>query len=174
MDVVRLHLLALLGAYGMIVFNFNVLAQPAQEFGSRVPDRDGILLWRSLHESQVGRLAVVVDDAPSNEMLEHWLKLNQIKAVMYEIIGTTEPKVKAEIVARIMAASGSRGMYLDTDPATVSNTMKEGLPSILVCQPFVIRQEWSSPKQMRSWDTLVTEVEQQALARSEKNWGEFD
>lgn len=117
---------------------------------------------------------MVVDDAPSNEMLEHWLKLNQIKAVMYEIIGTREPKVKAEVVARIMAASGSRGMYLDTDPETVANTMKDGLSSLLVCQPFVVRQEWASPKQMRSWDTLVTEVEQQALARSEKNWGEFD
>ena len=175
MDVVWLHLLALLGAYGtVIVFNFDVLARPGEELGARVPDPEGMYLWRTLHETTIGQMGVIMSaELNDTTMLETWLKINGVKAIMYDVIGTREPKVNAESVARILAAAGGRSMYFDTDPATVSETYASGIPSLLVCQPFVVRPEWSTQKKMRGWDTLVEEIDRQALAKSEKNWREL-
>lgn len=156
----------------MIIFNFNVLAQPAKEFGARVPDRDGFMLWRSLHESQIGRLGIVVDECPSNEVLESWLKINNVKAAIYDVLNSSDPTLKAEKVSRMMAVAGASGLYIDTDPATVAEMMKEGVTSMLFCQPFIVRNEWASPKKKKEWDTLVAEVDAQKLAWSERNWGE--
>jgi hypothetical protein len=172
----RLCLLAFLGAYGlMIVFNFDVLARPGKELGARVPDPEGMYLWRTLHETTIGQMAVIMSEAMDDTtMLETWLKINGVKAIMYDVVGTREPKVNAEQVARILAAAGGRSMYFDTDPATVSETYASGIPSLLVCQPFVVRPEWSTEKKMRGWDSLVEEIDRQALAKSEKNWRELE
>lgn len=176
MDVVWLHLLAFLGAYGvMIVFNFDVLARPGVELGARVPDPEGMYLWRTLHETTIGQMAVIMsEDITDTMLLETWLKINGVKAIMYEVVGTREPKVNAEKVARILAAAGGRSMYFDTDPLTVSETYASGIPSLLVCQPHVVRPEWSAEKKMRGWDSLVEEIDRQALAKSEKNWREME
>lgn len=176
MDVVWLHLMAFLGAYGlMIVFNFDVLARPHVELGARVPDPEGMYLWRTLHETTIGQMGIVVtEDIDNTDLLESWLKINGVKAIMYDILGTREPKVCAESVARILAAAGGRKMYFDTDPNTISATYGMGIPSYLVCQPYVVRPEWGAEKTMKGWDTLVEEIDRQAIARSEKNWRELE
>ena len=159
----------------MILFNFNVIARDGAELGARLPDPDGMYLWRTLHEASVGRVGLVVTGEVSNtDILETWLKINGAKAVMYDVLGTTEPKVCAEKIARIISASGGRSMYLDIDPATVSETFAMGIPSMLVCQPYVVRPGWSSQRSMRGWESLVEEIDKQKLARSEKNWGEME
>ena len=157
----------------MILFNLNVLARPNDNFGARVPDPDGMNMWRSLYESSIGRTAVVVDEDVDKDLLETWLKINQIKAVVYETVGTSEPKVKAEIVQRMLTAAGGRSMYLDVDAATIAHTLRMGIPSMLVCLPYTIRPEWTAEKQIRGWDSLVEEIDRQALARSEKKWGDI-
>lgn len=159
----------------MIVFNFDVLARPHVELGARVPDPEGIYLWRTLHEATIGQMGIVVtEDLPDTKLLEAWLKMNNVKAIMYDVLGTREPKLCAESVARILSAAGGRGMYFDVDPATISNTYASGIPSLLVCQPHVVRPEWSSEKKMRGWDSLVEEIDRQVLAKSEKNWRELE
>lgn len=159
----------------MIVFNFDVLARPNVEFGARVPDPEGMYLWRTLHEATVGQMGVVVtEDIPDNKVLEAWLKINGIKAIMYDVLGTREPRMCAESVARILAAAGGRSMYFDTHAPTIAETYSAGIPSLLVCQPFVVRPEWSTQKVMRGWDSLVEEIDRQAIARSEKNWRELE
>lgn len=159
----------------MIVFNFDVLARPNAELGSRVPDPEGLYLWRTLHETTIGQMGIVVTETLNDTtVLEAWLKMNSIKAIMYDVLGTREPKMCAESVSRILAAAGGRSMYFDTDPATISETYAAGIPSLLVCQPYVVRPEWSTQKIMRGWDSLVEEIDKQSLARSEKNWRELD
>jgi hypothetical protein len=159
----------------VIVFNFDVLARPSAELGSRVPDPEGLYLWRTLHESTIGQMGIVVTEAITDtSLLEAWLKMNSIKAIMYDVLGTREPKVCAESVARILSAAGGRSMYFDTDPATISETYASGIPSLLVCQPYVVRPEWSTQKVMRGWDSLVEEIDKQTLAKSEKNWRELE
>lgn len=158
----------------MIVFNFDVLARPHPEFGSRVPDPEGLYMWRALYEASVGRMAVVVSGEANNDTLETWLKLNQVKASTYDIFGTSEPGLCAEKVARLLAAAGGRSMYFDVNPATVAHTMKLGVFSSLVCPPYVVRPEWSTEKVMRDWESLTQEIDRQALMRSEKQWGDIE
>lgn len=158
----------------MILFNFDVLARPHEELGARVPDPEGMYLWRSLFEASVGRLGVLYSGDPDTVMMENWLKINQVKAIMYDVTGTTEPKVCAEKAAAILAASGGRSMYFDINPYVVKEAYALGIPSMLVCQPFVIRPEWVSTKQMKGWDILTEEIDKQAIARAEKKWGDLD
>jgi len=158
----------------VIVFNFDVIARPHPEFGSRVPDPEGVYLWRAMYEASIGRMAVVVSGHVLDETLESWLKMNQVKASMYDVLDTSEPKVCAEKVARIMSAAGGRSMYFDVNPETVSHTMKLGIHSSLVCPPYVVRPEWSAEKVMRDWESLTQEIDRQALMKSEKQWGEIE
>lgn len=156
----------------MILFNFDVLARPNKDFGARIPDPDGILLWRAMHEQTLGRVAVTAGMAPSKELVEHWLKINQIKASSYDLVDSDDPKIIADKVQLYLAAAGGRHMYFDINPDVVAITLSMGIPSILVCHPFVVRPEWHSPKSMKSWETLTEEINQQKLARAEKVWGE--
>lgn len=161
----------------MILFNFDCLARPHEELGARVPDPEGMYLWRSLFEASVGRLGVLYtgpETETSEETLKAWLKINQVKAIMYETTGTREPKVVAEVAARILNASGGRSMYFDIDPHTVRETFAVGIPAFLMCSPFVIRPEWSTTKHMKGWDVLTEEIDRQALARAEKKWGDIE
>lgn len=159
----------------MILFNYDVLARPHKDLGSRPPDPEGIYMWRALHESSVGRIGVVYSGALDDpKILETWMKINGIKASMYEITGTTEPKLCAEKVQILAATTGGRFMYFDSNPDTVAHTFSMGIPSLLVCQPYVVRPEWSTTKTIKGWDTLVEEIDKQALARSERDWGEFE
>ena len=174
MDVVWLCLVALLGAFGLVIlFNFDVLARPNAELGARPPDPEGVYLWRALHEASVGRLGVLYSGDPDIVMFENWMKINQIKAIMNDTTGTTEPRVCAEKAAAILAASGGRSMYFDTNPEVISHTYSMGTPSLLVCQPYVVRPEWSTEKPMKGWDVLTEEIDRQAIARAEKKWGDF-
>lgn len=154
----------------MILFNFNVLARPAEDFGARVPEPNGVYLWKSMHEASVGRLGVVVDGAVNTALLESWLKINGLKAVMYDVLETDDPLLKAEKIQLMLAAAGGSMMYFDTDPSTVEKTYAMGIPSLLVCTPYVVRKEWTISKTMRGWEDLVTEIDKQVLMRSEKDW----
>lgn len=156
----------------MILFNFDVLARPNTDFGARIPDPDGILLWRAMHEQTIGRVGVVINGSPKKGHVEHWLKVNDIKASFYEILDSTDPKVIEEKVSLYLASAGGRHMYFDTDPSVIAQTLQAGIPSILVCQPFVIRPEWSTTKRMRSWEDLTQEIDKQKLAKAEKTWGD--
>lgn len=173
MDVVWLHLMAFLGANGLVIlFNFNVVARPGDNMGSRVPEADGLYLWKSMHEASVGRLGVVVDGVVDHKLLEAWMKINGMKAVLYEVLETDDPLLKAEKIQLILSAAGGSKMYFDTDPRTVEKTVSMGIPSLLVCNPYVVRSEWSTHKKMKGWEDLVTEIDKQVLMRSEKQWEE--
>lgn len=158
----------------MIVFNFDVLARPSREFGSRMPDPDGILLWRAMHEVTIGRLSVLVNAASNKDLLEHWLKVNNIKAASYDVLDSEDPALIADKVHLFMSAAGGRHLYFDTNPETVANMMRMGVPSMLVCQPFVIRPEWDTPRVRRGWEALTLEIDRQNIARADKTWGEIE
>ena len=132
------------------------------------------MLWRAMHESSLGRIAVTVTDAPNKDIVEHWLKINQIKASSYDIVDSTDSTIVAEKVHLYLAAAGGRHMYFDTDPAVIALTLGMGIPSVLVGQPFVIRPEWHTPRSVKSWEDLTEEINKQKLARVEKTWGELE
>lgn len=156
----------------MIVFNFDVLARPGAELGARLPDPDGIRLWNMLWGQTLGRLAVVVDEEVNIPIFEHWLKVNGIKAAIYEVFDTDDPQIKAEKVHRLSMTVGRSDWYIDNDPEACALTMKLGVPTLLVANPYIVRPEWVGTKQARSWDALVREIDDQAVLRANKTWGD--
>lgn len=158
----------------MIIFNFDVLARPHHEFAQRVPIREGLELWSDLHQTHNGRLGLVVDQCKDHFILEHWLKINNVKASVYEVLETTNPKLKAEKVHHLGMAIGRSGWYVDVDPATIKETLSLGIPSLLVANPYIMRPEWGPGgfDIVKPWDELVTEIEQQKIMQAEKEWGD--
>lgn len=158
----------------MIIFNFDVIARPHKEISQRVPDRDGIHLWKDMWETHLGRIGLVVDECSDPFLLEHWLKVNGIKAAIYEVLETRAPVLKAEKVHHLGMSIGRSSWYIDTDPHTVAETMRLGIPSLLVANPYIMRPEWNGETAARPWDELVNEIEDQKLKQSEKTWGDLE
>jgi hypothetical protein len=158
----------------VITVNFAVLAKPGIDFAQRIPDADGLRLWRTLHDQNLGRVAIVVDDDVRSDLLEYWLKSHSIKAAMYEILDSTDPVIKAEKVHRMLGSMGRpNDWYVDVDPRTAAQTLALGIPTLLMSVPYVVRPEWgSSQRTARQWGDLVDEIDRQAIMRAERNWNE--
>jgi hypothetical protein len=154
----------------MIIFNLNVLARPGEGIGSRQPDPEGMRMWRYLHEATLGRMAVVIDDDPDVEHLEHWLRTNTVKAATYDIMNTSDPAMKAEKIQLLSSVTGRVDWYIDNDPATIALTLRKGMPSLLMLTPWTVRPEWHEETSHRSWDAIVSEVDRQSELRAERNW----
>jgi hypothetical protein len=158
----------------MIVVNFEVIARPHETLPQRVPDPDGMRLWRMLHESHLGRVSIVYNGNVEADAFEHWLKLYGVKAAVYHMLEADTPVAKAEKIRLLMSATSRVDWYVDNDPATLAETLKLGIPSLAMLPPYIVRPEWVGDQQRRGWDELVSEVERQALLRTEKTWGEYE
>lgn len=156
----------------MILFNFSVLARPADSIALRQPDSQGLYIWRMMHDQSVGRICLVVNEDYSKLIIEDWLKKEGIKPSFYEMLDEPDPVLRAEKVHRIGAVFGKPEWYVDNNPKTCAETLKLGIPTILVASPYVVRPEWANMKVMREWDTLVEELDNQALKAAEKTWRE--
>lgn len=158
----------------MIIFNFDVISRPSDSVGSRQPDPDGRDLWRMFFEKSVGRIALVVNEAPNNrDILETWLKKEGYKPAVYEVMDTHDPVLKAEKVQLLTTSFGKASWYVDNDAATCARTMRLGIPTLMVCTPWVVRPEWHEEKVPRDWDDIVAETTRQAVIRAEKTWGDL-
>jgi hypothetical protein len=64
--------------------------------------------------------------------------------------------------------------YIDIDPKMVALTLKEGIPSLLVSVPYVARPEWNQDKEIKQWDSLIEEIDGQAILKAERNWTDIE
>ena len=158
----------------MIVFNFDVLARPSADLGARQPDPEGRDLWRMFFEKSVGRIVLVVNDDVNRQIFEVWLKKEGFKPALYEVMDTHDPVLKAEKVQLLTTSFGKASWYVDNDPATCARTMRLGIPTLMVCSPWVVRPEWHEQRVPRDWDDIVAETTRQAVIKAEKTWGEFE
>lgn len=151
-----------------------MLARPHVELAQRVPIREGLELWSDLHQTHNGRLGLVVDECEDTFIFEHWLKINNIRASVYESLDTRDPIIKAEKVHHLGMAIGRSSWYIDVDADTVAETLKRGIPSLLVAHPYIMRPEWAPGKMptIRPWDELVEEIDKQKLMQAERTWGD--
>ena len=83
-----------------------------------------------------------------------------------------DPVLRAEKVHRIGAVFGKPEWYVDNDPRTCAETLKLGMPTLLIASPYLVRPEWSNMKVIREWGSLVEEMDNQALKAAEKTWRE--
>lgn len=154
----------------MIIFNFDVLASPAESITLRQPDPNGRAIWTMLFEKYMGRICVVSMNEYPSIGFEDWLKREQFKASKYEFIDEVDAVLKAERIHRIGAAFGRIEWYVDNDPSICAETLKLGIPTLIPASPYIIRPEWENGRKLKEWGTLVDEMNAQALKASNKAW----
>jgi hypothetical protein len=154
----------------VIVFNFDVLARPADSLATRQPYSDGRAIWGALFEKYMGRMILVCNDVYDRSQFMDWLKREQFKASMLDFIDQTDPVLKAEAVHRIGSAAGRINWYVDNDPSTCQETLKLGIPTLVVACPYIVRPEWDSGRKIKEWGNLVDEMDSQALKSAERTW----
>lgn len=154
----------------MILFNFDVLARPGESLALRQPDPDGRAVWSMLFDKYTGRICVISNTEYDRAQFEEWLKREQFKASVYEFVDQVDPVLKAERVHIIGSSFGRINWYVDNDPRVCSETLKLGVPTLLVACPYIVRPEWDMGRKVKEWGSLVDEMDSQALKAAEKTW----
>jgi hypothetical protein len=161
----------------MIVFNFDVLAYPGPNLGARVPDPDGMKLWRMFHEQSRGGVGLVYKgdlyDETKKSIFEDWLKRERIKASFYEEI-TEDPTVQEEKIHRLSTMFGRADWYIDHDVRLCTKLVKRGVRCFVYANPQIIMPEWHESRTVRPWDDLTAEMDRQAEMLSDRYWGEME
>lgn len=157
----------------MIIFNFDVLARPGESLALRQPDPDGRAVWSMLFDKYMGRLCVVSTVEYDRMQFEEWLKREKFKASSYEFIDQVDPVLIAERTHIIGSAFGRINWYVDNNPRVCAETLKLGIPTLVVASPYIVRPEWSDVKRVKEWGSLVEEMDSQALKAAEKSWGDI-
>lgn len=156
----------------MIVFNFDVLARPGESLSLRQPDPDGRAVWSMMFEKYTGRICVVSFTEYDRPQFEEWLKREKFKASVYEFVDQIDPVLKAERIHIIGSSFGRINWYVDNDARVCAETLKMGIPTMVVASPYVIRPEWDTGRKVKEWGSLVDEMDSQALKAAEKTWRE--
>ena len=125
-----------------------------------------------MHDQSVGRICLVVNEDYTKMIMEDWLKKEGIKPSFYEMLDESDPILRAEKINRIGAVFGKPEWYVDNDPRTCAETLKLGMPTMLIASPYLVRPEWSNMKVIKEWNVLVEELDTQALRAAEKTWRE--
>jgi hypothetical protein len=157
----------------VIIFNFDVLARPAETLALRQPDLEGRYLWSMMHEKSRGRILLISYTEYDKDLFETWLKREQFKPSVYEFIDHKDPVLKAERVHTLASIWGKAQWYVDVDPLVCAETMRLGIPTLLVAVPYIIRPEWEASTGVRPWDNIITELDTQALKAANKTWGDM-
>lgn len=154
----------------MIVFNFSVLARPAETLALRQPDPEGRAVWGAFFDKYMGRIILVCNEPYDRGQFMDWLKREQYKASMLDFLDVEDPVLKAEKVHRIGSAAGRIDWYIDNDARTGAETLKLGIPTIIAAAPYTVRPEWDGGRAIKEWVSLVDELDTQALKAAEKTW----
>lgn len=156
----------------MIIVNLSVLSRGADSVGSRQPTPEGRAVWSMLFNQYMGRILVVSDEDYDRSHFSDWLKMAGYKASSFECLYEPLPDLKAQRIHLLGAAFGKIEWYVDSDPKVCAETTALGIPTMLISVPFIIRPEWDKEREIRQWDTLVEEMETQALKAAERTWRE--
>lgn len=158
----------------MIVVTFDVIANRAEEIGSSQPNNTGRKLWAAMFSIYNGRICLLVDGVEKHQqqLVMEWLKKENYKPGSIDFHWERGPDNRLDRVRAIHAAHTKIDWYIDTDPATVAKVIKDGIPTLLVTVPYVVRPEWDEPRKIIAWDEVTNAVETQALKKAERTWRE--
>jgi len=159
----------------MLIVSFDVLATPSpvsEELGARQPSPEGRRLWNSLFTSYNGRMVIFAAGIEKQEACLHWLKQEGFKASAVDTITETDVDTKVERIEVLHAVYGKVTWYIDIDPHVVARVSHNGIPTLLVTVPHVVRPEWSEQRTKKGWDAVVQEIEAQQMAKAERTWGD--
>lgn len=157
----------------MILVHFDVLALPADTLPTRQPSLEGRRLWNTFWDKYQGRVILTGPHDLNEAVLGDWLKKEGYKP---SIIQLAKPPIvegrspRADVVWDVQGVMGRIEWYVDNDADTVARALKMGIPSLLVAVPHFGRPEWHQEESIKAWDVVVSELEQQALKKSERSW----
>lgn len=158
----------------MIVVHFDVLALPDTDgFIKRQPSSEGRRLWNTFFEVYKGRMVVVADEETDLTLLQEWLKREGFKPSMIHIASPfcrSGKTPRSEAVWYLASNIGKVTWYLDTDPECCADVVRLGIPTLLVALPAFHRPEWHEKQDLRPWDSVVDELNKQAMKKSEMSW----
>ena len=161
----------------MILMNFNVLAHPNDELGARVPDADGMKLWRTFHAYNRGQVGLVLNEDTlkdsRKEIFETWLQRESIKASFYETVGENVD-IRFDRIHRLSTAFGRADWYVDSDVELCTRLVKAGVKCFVYANPSIILPEWHETRVARPWDELAAELDRQAELVNTRNWGNYE
>ena len=161
----------------MLIVSFDVLALPSavsDEIGARQPIPEGRRLWNSLFTSYNGRMMVFAAGVSNYDGCLQWLKREGFKASTVDVIADTHVDTKVERIEVLHALYGKVTWYIDVDPNVVAKVSRNGIPTLLVTVPHVVRPEWSEQREKKGWEAVVQEIEAQQLARAERTWNDHE
>ena len=101
-----------------------------------------------------------------------WLKKENYKPGSIDFHWETGADNRLDRVRAIQAVHSKVDWYIDTDPVSVSKVIAEGIPTILVTIPYIVRPEWEETRKIVGWDELTDKIETQALKKAEREWKE--
>lgn len=159
----------------MILIHFDVLALPSESLITRQPSSEGRRLWNTFWERYQGRVVLSLEYNTDEVLAGEWLKKEGYKpsiiqtAKAYSREGSTP---RADVIWDTQGIMGRIDWYIDSDPETVAMSLRMGIPSLLVAVPHFSRPEWHQEESIKSWDVVVSELETQAMKKSERTWGE--
>jgi hypothetical protein len=79
---------------------------------------------------------------------------------------------QAEKIQTIGSAFGRIDWYVDNHPKVCAETLKLGIPTLVVASPYIGLPEWDTLNRVKGWDSLVDEMDSQALKSAKKTWRE--
>lgn len=163
----------------MIIISFDALAADAKDLGARQPRNETRRLWNALFPYYHGRIIVIADGISKDghqgeQILLEWLKREGFKASAVDIVQDKGSEVRYDRVVSLSAVYGKIHWYIDNDPEAIAKVARYGIPTLLVTIPDTIRPEWKDGREIKGWDTLVEEINNQELAKKERVWGEIE
>jgi hypothetical protein len=162
----------------MIIITFDALALPADDLGARQPRNETRRLWNALFPYYHGRIIILADGINKDghqgeQILLAWLKREGFKASAVDIVHEKGSEVRYDRVVSLSAVYGRLHWFIDIDPEAIAKVARHGIPTLLVTIPDTIRPEWKEGREMKGWDVLVEEINNQELAKKERDWGEI-
>lgn len=161
----------------MIFITLDALALPAETLGARQPRAEVRRLWNALFPFYHGRMLVLADGIKKDgtqgqQVLLEWLKKENYKAASVDMVEETGAETKFDRVLSLSSAYGNPHWFIDIDPEAIAKVAHYGIPTMLITIPNIIRPEWVDGRPIKSWDSLVEEIESQNLLKNERNWGD--
>lgn len=151
----------------MIWFNFDVLATPHEEIGSRQPRRVGFNLWRYIADGTQSNVSVTYRGrltGTERALLDTWMRRENIKPTVFHEL-EDDLQLAVTKVHELSTLYGAADLYIDTDVRMCTELLKRGVPTLCLSDPVIVRPEWYEATVIRPWDELAAEKDRQAELR---------
>jgi hypothetical protein len=144
----------------------------SQDLHTGLPSQSGHMLYDAL----VQHYSVVLVTHHEPVLVDTWLRKEGIRAFATVLNYSTSSTAmslsawKARQVREFTRNGTAVAWYIDTDPGAIAEVYMEGVPTLLMSNPYFTRPEFrpDAERKVRAWGDLVTTIETEQLLRVSK------